>query len=117
MLVSPSGRTIYGLTNDTQHNSTCVGACAMTWPPVLVGKGWTAPSGFDRSLFSTIVRGDGTRQLVAGQWPLYTFSGDTKPGDANGEGSGGVWFAVGTNAKLVKHAQSSPTTAAPSSGY
>ena len=114
VLVSPSGRTMYGLMNDTKTQSTCTGACAMTWPPVLVSKGWTAAPGLDRSEFSTIVRADGTRQLVAGNWPLYTYSGDSKPGDVNGEGSGGVWFAVGTNAKFVK---SAPAATTASSGY
>ena len=85
------------------------GACAQVWPPLLVDQGWTAAAGLDRSLFSTIVRKDGTRQLVAGQWPLYTFSGDTKPGDVNGEGSGGVWFAVGATGKFVKNAPASAT--------
>ena len=117
VLVSPSGLTLYGLMKDTKTNSTCVGACARVWPPVLVDKGWTVASGVDRSLFGTIVRKDGRRQLVAGQWPLYTFSGDTKPGDVNGEGSGGIWFAVGTTGKLVKSAPSSSTTPPASSGY
>jgi predicted lipoprotein with Yx(FWY)xxD motif len=117
VLVSSSGLTIYGLMKDTKSNSTCVGACAKVWPPVLVDKGWTVASGLDRSLFSTILRTDGTRQLVAGKWPLYTFSGDTKPGDLNGEGSGGVWFAVGTMGKLVKSAPSSATTNTAGSGY
>jgi predicted lipoprotein with Yx(FWY)xxD motif len=114
VLTSPSGLTMYGLMNDTKTHSTCTGACAMTWPPVLVGKGWTAAPGLDRSEFSTIVRADGTRQLVAGNWPLYTYSGDARPGDVNGEGAGGVWFAVGTNAKFVKRAASSTSA---SSGY
>jgi predicted lipoprotein with Yx(FWY)xxD motif len=117
VLVSPSGRTLYALTNDTKNNSTCTGACAQVWPPLLVNKGWTAAPGLDRSLFSTLVRSDGSRQLVAGQWPLYTFSGDTKPGDVNGEGSGGVWFAAGVNGKLVKNAQASATSMPASSGY
>jgi predicted lipoprotein with Yx(FWY)xxD motif len=117
VLVSPSGLTMYGLMNDTKTNSTCVGACARVWPPVIVDKGWTVAPGLDRSLFSTILRTDGTRQLVAGRWPLYTFSGDAKPGDVNGEGSGGVWFAVGATGKLVKSAPSSATMATTGSGY
>ena len=110
VLVSPSGLTMYGLMNDTKTHSSCTGACAMTWPPVLVNKGWTAAPGLDRSEFSTLVRPDGTRQLVAGNWPLYTYSGDAKAGDVNGEGSGCVWFAAGTDAKLVKRAPSTPST-------
>ncbi|HTL84828.1 MAG TPA: hypothetical protein VL856_06570 [Acidimicrobiia bacterium] len=117
VLVSRSGLTLYGLMNDTKTNSTCVDACAQIWPPVLVDKGWTVANGLDRSLFGTILRKDGTRQLVAGNWPLYTFSGDTQPGDVNGQGTGGVWFAVGTNGRLVKTAPSSTTTAMANGGY
>lgn len=117
VLVS-AGHTLYALTKDTEGNSSCTGACANVWPPVLVGKGWTAAPGLDRSQFGTTLRTDGTRQVVSGQWPLYTFSGDTNPGDVNGQGSGGVWFAVGTNGRLIKNAPASPTTtAASSSGY
>ena len=40
-------------------------------------------------------------QLVAGKWPLYTYGGDAAPGDVTGQGSGGVWFAVGVDGKLI----------------
>jgi predicted lipoprotein with Yx(FWY)xxD motif len=117
VLTSSSGLTLYALTNDTKTTSTCTGACAQVWPPLLVDKGWTAAPGLDRSLFSTLVRSDGSRQLVAGQWPLYTFSGDTKAGDVNGEGSGGVWFAAGVNGKLVKSAPATSTMMSAGYGY
>ena len=110
VLVSPSGLTLYGFMNDTNGTSTCNGACAQTWPPLPAEKGWTVGSGLDHSLFHTIVRSDGTRQLVAGRWPLYTFAGDSKPGDVNGEGSEG-FFAVGIDGKLIKSAPSpAPST-------
>jgi predicted lipoprotein with Yx(FWY)xxD motif len=116
VLTSPTGRTLYALMKDTKTKSTCVGSCATVWPPLLVAKGWTAAPNLDRALFGTLARDDGTRQLEAGRWPLYTFSGDTKPGDVNGQGSGGVWFAVGTNGVPIKRAPSSSTTAPMSSG-
>ena len=117
VLVSASGRTIYALTTDSNGTSSCTGVCAQVWPPLLVGKGWTLGPGLDRTLFGTSARADGTDQLAAGQWPLYTFSGDTKPGDVNGQGSGGVWFAVGADGKLIKSVPASPTTMAASGGY
>jgi predicted lipoprotein with Yx(FWY)xxD motif len=117
VLVSPSGLTLYALTTDTQTTSSCAGACAQVWPPLLVDKGWKAAPGLDGSLFGTLVRSDGSHQLVAGQWPLYTFSGDTKPGAVNGEGSGGVWFAAGTSGQLVKSATATPTKVLATSGY
>ncbi|WP_328891976.1 hypothetical protein [Streptomyces sp. NBC_00316] len=36
-----------------------------------------------------------------GGWPVYRYAGDTKPGDLNGQGIGGTWFAVGTSGKKV----------------
>jgi predicted lipoprotein with Yx(FWY)xxD motif len=120
VLVSPTGHTLYALTTDANRMSSCDGLCAQVWPALRVGKGWTVAPGIDRSLFTTTTRADGTHQLVAGQWPLYTFSGDSKPGDVNGQGSGGTWFAVGTNGKLVKTmpSTSAPSTSMPaSSGY
>jgi Secreted repeat of unknown function len=33
--------------------------------------------------------------------PLYHFSGDQQPGDTNGQGVGGLWFAVTPDGGLV----------------
>jgi predicted lipoprotein with Yx(FWY)xxD motif len=114
ILVGADGRTLYGFTNDTAAKSTCYSACAQAWPPVIVDAQWTVGPGLDTSVFSTITRDDGTLQLTAGKWPLYEYSGDAAPGDANGQGSGDVWFIVGSDAKLVKGgtAAASPTTPA-----
>ncbi len=117
VLVAPSGHTLYALTKDTNGMSSCDDLCAQVWPALRVGKGWNVASGLDAALFTTTTRADGTHQLVAGQWPLYTFSGDSKPGDVNGQGSGGTWFAVGTNGKLIKSAPAAPAPMPVSSGY
>lgn len=42
----------------------------------------------------TITRPDGGVQVTDNGLPLYTYSGDHKPGQANGQGIQGVWFAV-----------------------
>jgi len=44
--------------------------------------------------FSTIVRASGARQVTYHGMPLYTYAGDSGPGQANGQGVGGVFFAV-----------------------
>ncbi len=103
VLITSSGMTLYGLTKDTSTTSACSGGCVQTWPPLVVQKGWTVGSGLDQSSFHTILRSDGTRQLVAGRWPLYTFAGDSIPVDVKGEGTGG-FFAVGIDGKLIKSA-------------
>ncbi len=102
VLVGPDGRTLYGFTNDVDAISTCYGTCADAWPPVLVSDDWTAGPGLDFGIFATTVREDGSRQLVAGRWPLYYFAGDAVPGDVQGQGSGDVWFAVDHGGLLIE---------------
>ncbi len=102
VLIGPDGRTLYGFTNDVQAASTCYGTCAEAWPPVIVSDDWTAGPGLDFGIFATTVRDDGTRQLVAGAWPLYYFAGDAVAGDVNGQGSGNVWFAVDLDGGLIE---------------
>lgn len=111
ILVDAGGRTLYGFTNDTEARSTCSGTCATAWPPVIVNQDWTVAPGLDSGVFSTIKRDDGTEQLMAGKWPLYTFSGDASAGDLNGQGSGNVWFVVDTKATLAKAAVNGVSTA------
>jgi predicted lipoprotein with Yx(FWY)xxD motif len=114
ILVDAQGRTLYAFTNDVNAQSTCTGTCAEAWPPQIVDESWTVAPGLDSGIFSTSARADGTLQLMAGKFPLYYFSGDAKPGDVNGQGSGGVWFAVKPDATVVAGpaAAGSPTTAA-----
>ena len=102
VLVDAKGRTLYGFTKDVAGTSTCNGGCATAWPPALVTGDVAVGDGLVRDLFTVVDRTDGTKQLKAGKWPLYTFSGDADPGDTNGQGSGGSWFVVGADGKLVK---------------
>src|SRR5262245_7422496 len=113
LLTGSDGRTLYGFTNDTQATSTCFGTCATTWPPVIVPEDWQVGPGLDSAVFSTIIRTDGERQLVAGKYPLYEFSGDATAGDTNGQGSGGVWFVVGPDAALIMNAAGTSPAASP----
>jgi predicted lipoprotein with Yx(FWY)xxD motif len=101
LLASTDGLTLYGFTNDAKARSSCYGTCAELWPPVIVDEDWTVGPGLDAGIFATTVREDGSLQLVAGKWPLYTYGGDAAPGDLTGQGSGGVWFAVGVDGKLI----------------
>ena len=39
-----------------------------------------------------IERDDGTSQVTYDGMPLYFYAEDAEPGDATGEGVGGVWF-------------------------
>ena len=62
----------------------------------------TFADGNDRSSVAVTTRADGSAQLTLGGWPLYTFSGDARPGDRNGQGSGGVWFVIGADGQLIE---------------
>ena len=101
ILVDPTGRTLYAFTNDVNAQSTCSGTCAEAWPPLVVDENWTVAPGLDSGIFSTSARPDGTLQLMAGKFPLYFFSGDAKPGDVNGQGSGDVWFVMTPTATTI----------------
>jgi predicted lipoprotein with Yx(FWY)xxD motif len=100
-VVTSDGRTLYRFEKDVPKppTSNCKGQCATTWPPVLSADGTTpAIAGVDESLVGT-VRRDGSRQVTLKGWPLYTYSGDTAPGETNGEGVGGTWHAIGVDGK------------------
>ena len=101
VLVDATGLTLYGRTVDTNGMPTCVDACATAWPPLTVA-GSSLPAGLDAKVFSVVARPDGSYQLKAGKWPLYRYAGDAKAGDTNGQGSGGVWFAVTPTGALHK---------------
>jgi predicted lipoprotein with Yx(FWY)xxD motif len=102
ILVDGDGRTLYGFTNDADGNPTCDGDCAGTWPAHLIEGDPVVGDGLDPALFTLVDGAEGGKQLKAGKWPLYRFSGDSGPGDVNGQGSGGVWFVVGADGKLIK---------------
>jgi predicted lipoprotein with Yx(FWY)xxD motif len=94
VLVDSKGNTLYWFAIDTSAKSNCSGSCATYWPPV---KGpLTAGSGVTGTL-STITRSDGTTQATYMGHPLYTYVGDTSPGQNKGNGknlSGGLWWEM-----------------------
>jgi predicted lipoprotein with Yx(FWY)xxD motif len=94
-LVDSKGRTLYLFQKDKTPKSTCSGACADEWPPLLT-TGKPAASGSARKgLLGTSKRGDGTTQVTYKGRPLYYFSGDTKAGDTKGQGVnafGARWY-------------------------
>ena len=102
VMVGANGHTLYAFTNDPEKQTSCFDACAQAWPPLTVDDGFVISDELQASGASTIDRPDGTKQLVMGKWALYYYAGDAAPGDANGQGSGGKWFAIDGNCKLVK---------------
>lgn len=101
VMTSADGFTLYGFLNDVDAISTCYSTCAEAWPPVIVDEEWAVGPGLDTGVFSTTEREDGSLQLVAGKFPLYTYGGDAAPGDTTGHGSGDVWFAMNLDGTLI----------------
>ena len=96
VLTTSKGFTLYSFAPDTSTKSNCNGACAQNWPPVT---GPATASGVTGT-FGTIKRSDGSVQATFDGHPLYTFAGDTAPGQAKGNGlnaAGGLWHEVTTS--------------------
>jgi predicted lipoprotein with Yx(FWY)xxD motif len=92
-----AGRTLYRFDDDTARppKATCNGDCATAWPPLLIkSPGKIFPKGVNPQILGYVERADGTCQVTVNGWPVYYFVGDKKPGDINGQGLNGKWFAV-----------------------
>jgi predicted lipoprotein with Yx(FWY)xxD motif len=115
VLTNSKGFTLYSFAPDTSTTSKCDGTCAQNWPPVtgpVTGSGVTGT-------FGTITRSDGSIQATFDGHPLYTFIGDTAPGQAKGNGlnaAGGLWHEVTTSGSAPAAGASSGSGAG-GSGY
>jgi predicted lipoprotein with Yx(FWY)xxD motif len=94
VLTNARGFTLYSFAPDTPTTSKCYGSCAAYWPPV-TGTAAAEPGLPGR--IGTITRTGGARQLTYSGHPLYTYIGDSAPGQANGNNlnlNGGLWHEV-----------------------
>ena len=91
IMVDSSGMTLYEDENDKPGKPSCTGGCLTAWPAVVAPASPTYGPGLTASTFSVVTAADGTKQLAADGFPLYTFTSDTKAGDATGQGKGGFY--------------------------
>ena len=94
VLVDGDGMTLYLFESDTGSSSTCTGTCADTWPALVTSGDASASGKASASMLGTTTRDDGSTQVTYDGHPLYLYSGDAAPGDANGQDIGDVWYAV-----------------------
>jgi len=97
ILVDSDRRTLYLFKKDAGTQSTCFGACADAWPPLLANGKPTVGAGADASLLGTTARVDGAPQVTYNGHPLYLYAGDEKPDDTNGQGLstfGAPWWVL-----------------------
>lgn len=144
ILVDSQGRTLYMFAKDTSGKSTCTGSCAQAWPPAVVsatpkaatpsptGTATAGPTGtasptaspspaaspepVQAALLGTTTRSDGKKQATYNKHPLYYFAGDTKPGQAKGQGVnafGAKWYVLDAKGDQVTATPSPTGTASP----
>ncbi|MFC4563856.1 hypothetical protein ACFO4E_18510 [Nocardiopsis mangrovi] len=94
ILTDNEGFTLYRFDEDTAEPpaTNCNGDCAEAWPPVLDME--TFDFDGDPSLIGSVTRDNGLEQVTIGGWPVYRYAEDTAPGDVNGQGVSGTWFAM-----------------------
>jgi len=127
LLADGRGMTLYTLTANGQA-LPCTGQCPALWPPLYASTGWSA-SAASVSGLGTTIGPNGAPQVTYHGLPLYRFSKDSSPSDANGEGIaafGGVWHVarLATTSTAAAVTPSSPTpqprpraTTAPQMGW
>ena len=100
VITDAQGMTVYDFHKDKGTTSSCYGACEGAWPPVITSGKAKATGGAAASLLGTTKRKDGSLQVTYNGHPLYTFVGDKKPGEANGNDFsefGAQWYALEPN--------------------
>jgi len=116
VLVDGSGRTVYILTSNMHTNLPCTDAsgCTGLWPDLPLpdgSSGAKAGTGVKASLLGTKKLSDGETYPTYHGWLVYEYSGDSGPGQANGQrmqSYGGTWY--------VLNASGNPVTSGGSSG-
>ncbi|MGA7835339.1 MAG: hypothetical protein WCA31_09065 [Acidimicrobiales bacterium] len=122
LLTLKNGDTLYRLSKDSKNKSVCTGQCLTYWTPVVLSSGQKTPIGVGVSHLGTFIRTGGGHQVTYEGVPLYTFTGDLKPHQVNGNNvidSWGHWWAINPSSPTTPPTKkgSNSTTTTTSSGY
>ena len=118
VLVDAKGHTLYWFAIDTATTSKCTGTCATYWPPVMGKPAAAAGTSLPHALGS-ITRSNGQVQATYDGHPLYTYVGDTAPGQIKGNAlklSGGLWWAATPSGAKVGATAAHPSSSSSSGG-
>ncbi len=110
LITGAENRTLYVFKPDEKSTSaheklsTCNGACAAVWPPVLASGTPAVAGKANPSLIGLTTRSDGTKQVTYNGLPLYYYAADTKAGQATGnhlKDGFGLWLGMLPTGKLA----------------
>jgi predicted lipoprotein with Yx(FWY)xxD motif len=104
ILVDSRGITLYDFVQDKSGKSSCYGACAALWPPLITKGRPVAGTGVRASLLGTTKRSDGKLEITYNGHPLYYFVTDRKPGQTTGQGVnqfGAPWWVISPAGKEI----------------
>jgi predicted lipoprotein with Yx(FWY)xxD motif len=114
VVVDGKGRTVYQFDDDRvgAAKSACTGVCVGLWPELTTTSSAPKGSGVTGTVGTAPTTG-GARQLTLDGHRLYTFSGDTKPGQVNGEAFQNEWWVLAPSGQLIKHRAASSSSSSP----
>ena len=107
ILVDSKGITLYDFVQDKGTMSSCYGACATLWPPLITKGKPIAGPGVRASLLGTTKRKDGKLEVTYNGHPLYYFVTDRRPGQTTGQGVdqfGAPWWVLSPAGKEIHRA-------------
>ena len=118
IIVDGKGMTVYFYDPDKANSgaSACTGQCAAIWPalaPTTASPTFTGISGTVGKIGGT----DGGMQITINGRPLYTYTGDSSPGNTNGQGIEGIWYVVSPTGEEMKSAKATTSTTPTKKGY
>jgi predicted lipoprotein with Yx(FWY)xxD motif len=107
ILVNARGFTLYAFTRDRRNKDACqnISHCLIAWPVLKTSGKPIAGRGVHQNLLGTIRLKSGAKQVTYAGHPLYTYLGDTFPGETsfvNLNQFGGLWPAVNAAGREVK---------------
>jgi predicted lipoprotein with Yx(FWY)xxD motif len=107
VLANGGGFTLYAFTRGGRGRDMCVSVsgCTGVWPVLKTSGSPVAGNGVRRSLLGTIKLPGGTRQVTYAGHPLYTYVGDSGPGQTGYVGArqfGGTWYAMNGAGRSVR---------------
>jgi predicted lipoprotein with Yx(FWY)xxD motif len=117
VVVNGKGMTVYEFDMDTVGSPTtaCTGTCVSLWPEVTTTSSTPVVTGVTGTV-GTAAGLNGVQQVTLDGHRLYTFSGDSKAGQANGQAFMNIWWVVSPAGQQIKQTGGSAASSSAASG-